>query len=82
MTKTLVITDDQLHTIIAAMYDKLVESKRYCANSKVSETPRESDLCCREHLLRYNRNLALYESMVRRVREDEDLIQYLELMEK
>lgn len=74
-------TTEELRTLIGAMYDRKMESKRYRNSSETTEEPGPEDTCCEIHLYRWRRNRGVYESFAERVEFERALIEKLEASE-
>ncbi len=73
------LSPDEISTVISALIDKRMESRRYAANSRV-DAPQDTDLCCDAHRARYERNKVVSDAMNERVAVETALIERFDLL--
>jgi len=62
------LTEDQRKSVLYALEDKLLETKRYMSGVEVPDQPAEHHTCCDYHLQRYERDKEIYDAMRARKR--------------
>lgn len=64
-TRTVEVTGQQRNLILNALYDKLLDNRRYMSGSGLpTDAPGPLDSCCAGHLARYERDKETYLSLL------------------